>query len=97
MSIPPLRHSPPAWPAPCGPARRWLVFCAAISLLFLLMTGMLLVSRRAHPPQAPTITWMQAFTRSRPALWPAGSPDRHPETLHPGIDLRIAPGLEGTP
>ncbi|MGD9611197.1 MAG: hypothetical protein AB7U59_17505 [Desulfovibrionaceae bacterium] len=58
---------------------------------------MLLVSRRVYPPQSPTIVWMQTFALSRPALGPAGSSDRHPETLHPGIDLRITPGLEGTP
>jgi hypothetical protein len=40
---------------------------------------------------------MKILTLSAPALWPAGSPMRHPETVHPAIDLRHIPGVERSP
>ncbi|BBO77281.1 hypothetical protein DSCW_46980 [Desulfosarcina widdelii] len=40
--------------------------------------------------------WMMSLALSAPALWSAGTPLRHPETLHPGIDLRYTVGVETT-
>ena len=44
-----------------------------------------------------TKIWMHVLSLSTPALWPAGSPRRHPETIHPAVDLRFAAGLENVP
>ena len=48
---------------------------------------------RAADRNRPDQAWMQILTLSAPALWPAGTARRHPETMHPGVDLRFTPGL----
>jgi hypothetical protein len=90
-------HAPPEkkihrLPAPCHGARRLLTIAAAASLLLLLAIA---ADQLLRPPRTKTSsgTWMKAITLSSPALWTAGSPMRHPETVHPGVDLRHAAGL----
>ena len=84
------------WPAPCKRAGRLLVVAAIATGLIILFVGIHLnvptVDQRESAPK-----WMQALTLSAPALWPAGSPLRHPETLHPGVDLRHTVGSENQP
>ncbi|HSO19364.1 MAG TPA: hypothetical protein VLT88_07905 [Desulfosarcina sp.] len=82
----------PLWPAPCRGARRLL---AAV----VVVTGLALLAAAGHAvfsvPDRHLAggVWMNALTLSAPAMWTAGSPMRHPEMVHPGVDLRftIAP------
>lgn len=92
MSVPP-GDMPPVPPAPCRGARWLLTVAAAMAVLAVLAigTGRLLAGRQ---PAAQTAAWMQAFSLSRPALWPAGTPPRHPETVHPGVAPEDCAGLE---
>lgn len=80
-------------PAPCLGAKRLLIIAICISLLVSLATAADLVLRVHHQDDA-TGACMKAFALSTPALWPAGDPLRHPETVHPGVDLRFSAGLE---
>jgi hypothetical protein len=83
-------------PVPCRGARRLLtVAVLAIALAVLIIAGdrTLLGSRQDDDAGA----WMTALTLSAPALYAAGSPMRHPETVHPAVDLRFSPGLETAP
>ena len=41
--------------------------------------------------------WMQTLSLSNPALQGAGTPGRHPEMVHPAVDLGFAAGLEQIP
>jgi hypothetical protein len=81
-------------PAPCHGARRLLTIAAASLLLLLAIAA----DQLLRPPRTNTSSgaWMKAITLSSPALWTAGSPMRHPETVHPGVDLRHAAGLVST-
>jgi len=83
-------------PAPCRKARNLLISVVAATGLLVFVTGSHLLVR-THHDQATAERWMQTLSLSAPALWPAGSPRRHPETLHPGIDLRHAVGVEPLP
>jgi len=88
--------SPSGHPATCKPARRLLVCVAAAScLLVLALAGHLLGHHRDEQEAAEK--WMHALALSAPALWSAGSPMRHPETVHSGVDLRFAAGVEILP
>lgn len=83
-------------PAPCRGARRLLMVVVSTSVLLMLATAadqMLGVPRTEGSVGA----WMKAMTLSAPALWTAGSPMRHPETVHPGVDLRFSAGLVAAP
>ena len=84
------------WPAPCRDARRLLQVTVILSGLIVLVTAahLLWQGSRHH---ACAGRWMNALALSAPALWTAGSPKRHPETLHPGIDLRFTAGMEIVP
>lgn len=82
----------PLSPAPCRGARRLLTAALVVVLMALLViTGATL--RRPQQTQS----WTAAFSLAAPALWPAGTPRRHPETVHPGVDLRWCAGLDATP
>jgi hypothetical protein len=72
-----------------------MVAVSASMLLVLAMTADLL-SRVAHQDDSAG-AWMKAMTLSAPALWTAGSPMRHPEMVHPGVDLRFSTGLLTAP
>lgn len=65
----------------------------------LLLSAVIAADLRLRVPgQAdPAVVWMRGLALSAPALWTAGSPSRHPETIHPGVDLRFAAGLERSP
>jgi hypothetical protein len=52
---------------------------------------------RADSPGSPAPSLVEALRLSGPALHPAGTPDRQPETLAPGADLHISPGLVAFP
>lgn len=79
-------------PAPCQSARRLLTFAIIASTLAVLATTADWVLRVPHQDGAAK-TWMKALSLSAPALYAAGSPMRHPETVHPAVDLRFSPGL----
>jgi len=83
-------------PAPCRNARNLLMGLAVVTSLLLLAMGADLL-RQPLPGQAAAEQWMHTFSLSGPALWTAGSPTRHPETIHPGIDLRLTVGMESLP
>lgn len=84
------------WPAPCRGARRLLWITILITGLILLTTAADLWWKGSHR-HAADIKWMNTFSLSSPALWPAGSPLRHPETVHPAVDLRFFAGAEIEP
>ena len=69
---------------------------ATASMLLLLAIAADQVLRAAHEDDSAG-AWMKAMSLSAPALWTAGSPMRHPETVHPGVDLRLCAGLAKTP
>ena len=48
---------------------------------------------RAGPELTPAPGLVDALALSGPALHPAGTPARHPETVPPGVDLHSSPGL----
>lgn len=83
-------------PAPCRGARRLLAVVMGASLLMALGVTADLLLRAPHQGEDAKV-WMRALALSTPALWPAGSPGRHPETIHPAVDLRFAAGLENVP
>jgi hypothetical protein len=83
-------------PAPCRTARRLLVIAVSASVLLFLGTAADRLLRVDHQNDN-AIIWMRTMNLSAPALWPAGSPMRHPETLHPGVDLRFSAGLVAIP
>ena len=94
-------HTPPEeknhrQPAPCRSARRLLMVAVSASMLLVLATAADLLLRNAHQDDSAG-AWMKAMTLSAPALWTAGSPMRHPETVHPGVDLRFSAGLVTAP
>lgn len=84
------------YPAPCQNARRLLIIAISTTLFVVLAVGADLFLRVPH--QGFTASqWMKELKLSAPALWTAGTPMRHPETIHPGVDLRFSPGLEISP
>lgn len=83
-------------PAPCRGARRLLIMAISVSVLLVGITAADLFLRVDHQNDGAR-AWMKTMTLSAPALWPAGSPMRHPETVHPGVDLRFSPGLMAAP
>lgn len=94
-------HTPPEeknhrQPAPCQGARRLLMVAIIASALVVLATAADLWLRVPHQDDAAR-AWMKELTLFAPALWAAGGPMRHPEAVHPGVDLRFSPGLETAP
>ena len=83
-------------PAPCQGARRLLTVAIFASALVVLVAAADWLLRAPHQDEAAR-AWMNELTLSAPALWVAGSTMRHPETVHPGVDLRFAPGLGTVP
>jgi hypothetical protein len=83
-------------PAACRGARRLLVVVLGTSLLMAMGLTADLLLRSVYQADEAKI-WMRALSLSTPALWPAGSPGRHPETIHPAVDLHFAAGLESVP
>lgn len=83
-------------PAPCRVARRLLAIAVGASLLIALGIAADLLPR-ASDRGLEAGTWMQALCLSAPALYPAGSPGRHPGTIYPAVDLRFTNGLEILP
>jgi hypothetical protein len=73
-------------------------------LLFSLITVLLLSAAiasdllfRKSPQTQETEERMVLFSPFASALWTSGSQMRHPETTHPAVALRFAPGLECPP
>ncbi|MBR9981093.1 MAG: hypothetical protein KFF50_08710 [Desulfatitalea sp.] len=84
-------------PAPCRGARWILIVVITVSFLApLTVTAVRLMPRSACLEKA-VIPWVKGLALSGAALWTAGTPDRHPETVHPAVDLRGCAGLEATP
>lgn len=83
-------------PAPCRGARRLLAIAIGTSVLFALGLAVDLRLRDSHLENEARF-WMQTLSLSSPALQGAGTPGRHPEMVHPAIDLRFAAGLEHMP
>ena len=83
-------------PAPCQGARRLLTIAILVSVLVVLVAAADGLLRAPHQDEAARV-WMNALALSAPALWVAGSPMRHPETVHPGVDLRYSPGVGTAP
>jgi len=77
------------WPAPCRGARRLLATAVIVSGLCALVAAAGILHGISDQPETAA-TWMRALTLSAPAMWTAGSPMRHPEMSHPGVDLRFS-------
>lgn len=88
------KNSP--YPAPCRGARRLLTIAVISGMLLLFATATDLSLRQVRQDDGAG-AWMKAMALSAPALWTAGSPMRHPETAHPGVDLRFTAGLVTAP
>jgi hypothetical protein len=83
-------------PTPCQGARRLLTAAIIASMLVVLAVAADGLLRVPHQDDAAR-AWINALTLSAPALHAAGTPMRHPETMHPAVDLRFFPGLGTTP
>jgi hypothetical protein len=83
-------------PAPCRGARRLLTVTILATTLAILAAGTDWLLRVPRQDRSAGL-WMKVFSLSAPALHAAGSPLRHPETVHPAVDLRFSPGLEAVP
>ncbi len=83
-------------PAPCRDARKLLATAVAVTGLLVFAVSAHWIATR-HDDRDAARRWMKTLALSAPAIWAAGSPLRHPETLHPGVDLRHIPGLETLP
>ena len=96
IMMPAKKESMDWQPAPLHKAR-WLLGTAIIvsSLIAIAMAAHLVWHDSEH--HAVAGSWMKTLALSAPALWPAGSPMRHPETVHPAVDLRLVPGMETAP
>jgi len=86
-------HKETESPAPCKGAGLLLAIAiAATALIVLAMAADLLIQKNDGPTAAGR--WMKSLALSAPALWSAGTPLRHPEAMHPAIDLRYTAGAE---
>ena len=80
-------------PAPCKGASLLIkIAVAATALIVFCLAADLLIRKNQGPTAAGR--WMKSLALSSPALWSAGTPLRHPETVHPAIDLRHIAGVE---
>ena len=95
MQTPPEEKNHPQ-PAPCQNARRLLTAAVIACALVVLAAATDLWLRVPHQDNAAR-AWMRELSLSSPALWSAGGPMRHPETVHPAVDLRFSPGLGTAP
>jgi hypothetical protein len=76
------------------PSSRWARWCVILALGLPLLIATAIVTdnrRRARQADQAAALWFERLDLSLPALWPAGTPQRHPETLWPGVDLRLMP------
>ena len=83
-------------PAPLHKAR-WLLGTAIIASSLIAIAMAIHLVGHGSGQHAVAGRWMKTLTLSAPALRPAGSPMRHPETVHPAVDLRFVPGMETGP
>lgn len=82
-------------PAPCkGAGLLVAIAFSVVALIAFSIAADLLIRKDKGATEASR--WMMSLDLSAPALWSAGTPLRHPETLHPGIDLRYTVGVETT-
>jgi hypothetical protein len=86
-------HKETKTPAPCKGAGLLVAIAVAATALVVFSLAADLLIRK---DQGATVAgrWMKSLALSAPALWSAGTPLRHPETVHPGIDLRYTAGME---
>jgi hypothetical protein len=77
-------------------ARQLLTIAIVFSIMVVLTIAADIIFRSSHQDENAR-AWMQALTLSAPALWSAGTPMRHPETMHPGVALEFIPGMVSMP
>lgn len=81
---------------PCRQSRHLLAVLWAVTVLSLsIVTADHLL--RASGQERSCAKWMQTLGFFAPALWPAGSLERHPELSHPAVDGRFCAGLGSAP
>ena len=86
-------HKVTKTPAPCkGAGLLVAIAVAATALIAFSLAADLLIQKNQGPTAASR--WMKVLALSAPALESAGTPMRHPETMHPAIDLRYTAGVE---
>jgi len=80
---------------PSGAWRPWRWYFLAVLALVVIMfaDGVL----RARQADHQALLWFNTLDLSSVALYPSGTPQRHPETLWPGMGARFSPGLPGLP
>lgn len=71
-------------------ARRLVALALLVPLGAVVLVGGDTWLRSADQDRA-AIQWMQDLDLTTPAFWPAGTPQRHPETMTPAVDLRLTP------
>lgn len=86
-------HKETKAPAPCKGAGLLVAIAVAATALIVFSLAADLLIRKNHGPTAAG-RWMKSLALSAPALESAGTPLRHPETVHPSIDLRYTAGVE---
>jgi hypothetical protein len=86
-------HSETKTPAPCKGAGLLVAMAVTATALVVFSLAADLLIRNHQGPTAAG-RWMASLALSAPALEKAGTPLRHPETVHPAIDLRYTAGVE---
>jgi hypothetical protein len=80
-----------------GRLARWTIVSALLSPLLVVLLMMADGWLRARHDEQIAAAWFERLDLSLPALWPSGTAHRHPETLWPGVDLRLSPLLPPDP
>lgn len=70
-----------------------LYLLAALAPLLIISADSLLRARQAD---RQALLWFEALDLSSVALYPSGTPQRHPETLWPWMEIRLTPWMPGT-
>ena len=70
---------------------RWIVTAALVFPLAVAAAIAVDLSARASHQDRSARQWMEALDLSSPAFWPAGTLQRFPQALPPGVGLRLSP------
>ena len=79
---------------PLRTRRLWALYLLAVLAPLLIITADSLL--RARQADREALLWFEALDLSSVALYPSGTPQRHPETLWPGMGIRLTPWMPGT-
>lgn len=72
---------------------KWYLLAVLAPVLIVMADAVL----RARQADHQAVLWLEALDLSAVALYPSGTPQRHPETLWPGMEIRFSPWLSVPP